>query len=50
MKGVNFSFDDYDDVLKLLENVYMEDDTWDFEIVVTKEKEHYNVWIGDKEE
>lgn len=56
MNGINFSFnedaenDAFDDLVKLIRSIYLESDSWDFQIEITKEKGTYNVWIGDKEE
>lgn len=54
MQGVNFTFseseDGFDKMVDLIKNIYLESDSWDFEVVVTKEKGTYNVWIGDKDE
>jgi len=50
MEGVNFTFDDFEDAVKLVQSIYLEADSWDFKVEITKEKEHYNVWIGDKDE
>jgi hypothetical protein len=50
MKGINFTFDEYDDVVQLITNIYLEADDWDFKVEITKEKNHYSVWIGDKDE
>ncbi|MDD4326156.1 MAG: hypothetical protein PHC63_07000 [Candidatus Bathyarchaeota archaeon] len=54
MEGVNFTFseneDGFDKVVDLIKNIYLESDSWDFKVEITKEKGTYNVWIGDKEE
>jgi hypothetical protein len=53
MEGVNFTFSESEDGFDKmvdLKNIYLESDSWDFEVVVTKEKGIYNVWIGDKDE
>lgn len=54
MNGVNFTFDEredgFDKMVDLIKNIYLESDSWDFEVVVTKEKGIYNIWIGDKVE
>jgi hypothetical protein len=40
MNGINFTFDDYDDVIKLVENIYLETDDWDFKVEITKDSNH----------
>ena len=55
MEGVNFSFsesdgDAFDDMIKLIRSIYLESDSWDFKVEITKDKNTYNVWIGDKDE
>jgi hypothetical protein len=50
MQGINFTFDEFEDAVKLIESIYLEADDWDFKVELTKEKNHYNVWICDKNE
>lgn len=53
MKGVNFTFNEaeaFEQVLSLIGNIFMEESDWDFEVVITKEKDVYEVWIGNKDE
>jgi hypothetical protein len=53
MNGVNFTFDGIDgfsEMVKLIQSIYLESDSWDFKVEITKEKDTYNVWIGDKNE
>lgn len=53
MQGVGFSFNGaeaWEEMTKLIESIYLETDSWDFEVVITKERETYYVWIGDKDE
>jgi hypothetical protein len=55
MNGVNFTFsecdgDAFEDMVKLISSIYLESDSWDFKIEITKNKGHYEVWIGDKDE
>jgi len=53
MEGINFSFDGvdaFDKMVALIQSIYLESDSWDFKVEITKEKGNYNVWIGDKDE
>ena len=54
MEGVNFTFseteDGFDKMIALIQNIYLESDSWDFKVEITKEQGTYNVWIGDKDE
>ena len=53
MQGINFSFsgdDAFDDMIKAIQSIYLESDSWDFKVEITKEKETYNVWIREMKE